>query len=258
MHSFDPSRAYTDLPKAPPDGYCWERFFKDQKSRPLIFHGTSSVFMKNIRERGLTFDATPYDPRRVAEVVNIFRQYRLYDDPNQALATLHAFTAVSAEMNSISFTFDYQRACSYAIMYRCGETINHLWHLLNRGLNPPKASFTASESALLADYQTEIAIMVAAHRPMVVSVEFAAEDFVDPDLAFFSDRNVFFKLLNDYQGPVRFLGYYSPRLIWRGREYRATKPILPEQIRGFFFPKGQLDPQKLVVHNAADEAVAGN
>jgi hypothetical protein len=88
--------------------------------------------------------------------------------------------------------------------------------------------------------------MVNAHKPMVVAVEFAIEDFVvddfpNKDLAFFFDRNVFVKLLNDGVGPAWFLGYYAPRRLWRGHEYRATKAILPERIRHVLFPKTSSD-----------------
>jgi hypothetical protein len=225
------------LSVAPADGYRWDTFFEDQTARPFIYHGTSSVFEQSIRAQGLTLDCAPYDSGQVAEVVSIFDAYDLHGEPRYNIGALKYFTSGSMRGRSISFTFDYTRACFYAWEYRGGETVHHLWRNLNWALDPPRAAFTKGETAFLMGLRDQIDELVEGHKPMVVGVEFDLERFHGPYLDFFCERSLFVRCSNDKdditQGPRRFLGYRLPGFELKGAEYRTNVAISPTRIRSF-------------------------
>jgi hypothetical protein len=224
------------------DNYKWDIFCGDQAARPLIFHGTSAAYESSIRERGLTFDAVPYDPAEVAEVVRIFNIHSIYGDKLHNIGELQVYTAGSVARRTISLTFDYTCACQYGTKTKGGETIDGLWHLLNGGIESSEASFSKGEFTFLLNYRERLRPIIQAHRPMVVAVEVDLTSLTGDDLDFFLDRSVFqnfhHRLLpfETLKQPGRFVGVYLPNFAMRGNYYLAKAAISADCIRHFLFP----------------------
>ncbi len=231
----DPKQAYSDLPPSPDHAYRWDTFAADQPAQPLIFHGTSAVYEDSIREDGLGIRRAPFSPGEIGRVVEIFDRYHLVG-PRGEIGVLKSYTAASLDTGSVSYTFDYTRACWYASRYRGGETVHNLSLLLNWAVEPLQVEFTRAERDVLVSCLGRLKLIVSAHRPMVAGVMFSPDLFSGRDLEFFSDRRAFETMRDDLLGLARFIGYRAPHFSVKGHEYLATKPISAERIRCLLFP----------------------
>lgn len=226
-------------PSRPDDGYDWDRFFGDQQGVPWIFHGTSVLHEEGIRSTGLAFSSRPYDNSEIEQVVGILGGHRLYG-PQGSLGVLAAFTASTAIEQSVSLTFDWVRACRYAVLNRGGETLEYLLRNVDWALEPDQiAVLSPTERALLVGIQARLGAIAARHVPLVVAAELPRDWF--GRLPFFADRNAF---RVDAEGPMserdQFLGvHYDPAassartgLTHGGTEFRVPQ-VSPGQLRAF-------------------------
>jgi hypothetical protein len=198
-------------PPRPDDGFDWDRFLGDQKTRPWIFHGTSSVHEEGIRRSGLGFAHRPYDNSEVEEMVRIFKRHRL-SDPKGSIGVLSAYTASTAREQSVSLTFDWIGVCGYAMGNRGGETLEAMLENLEWALDPARAgAFASVELDFLTHLRERLTDVAARHQPLVVAAELPREWF--DRFPFFADKSSFESQVNPPNhlwGKYHFIGFQYP------------------------------------------------
>lgn len=225
---------YTDRLRPPNDGYVWHQFLKDQESRPLVWHGTSAVFRESIRRTGL--DLTIDRPQleviaRLLKLVPIESLEGRSSDLCNAILVLSTFTQSTASEKTLCFTFDYVSALDYAVRYRGGETLHHLLIALDHTVRECSRALQQSDLQWVHIQQRKFTRLLSNHRPLLLGVRFDPELFESREsLAFLNARSALQAALKNPLFPAWVTGYYSPKRIIRGVEFRASRPIPPERI----------------------------
>lgn len=215
--------ALARLPVPPARAYDWDRFYGDQVAKPLMFHGTSTLYRTDIEQYGLAFARRPYDNSEVAEVVRIFQTHRVHG-PHASEAVLQVYTASTARAAAVSLSFDWIRACRYAL-YRGGETMEQLLTSVEWILDPERADIlSADEHAFLSELNSRISATAHEHTPLVVGVEMPDEWLAAEP--FFSSREAFLegqKLRAPFRGQDLLAGNHSVTgASANGKEFRVS------------------------------------
>lgn len=223
------------MPPPPGDGYDWEIFFGDQPASPWLFHGTSSINEASITAHGLTFDRSPYDVEQIARVVRLFRHHELHG-PRGDIGVLNAFTGATAYLRTVSLTFDWVRACRYAVLNRGGETLENLDRCLAWALAEHRELLAPAELDFLSTLHGRVSSQIADHRALIVSVELDPSWLEPRHRAFFTDRDAYTAEAAkgrtcELLGRWRYLGYHAPGIMAPGLEIPVSRRIPPKRIR---------------------------
>jgi hypothetical protein len=148
-----------------------------------------------------------------------------------AICVLGTFTQSTASSKTLCFTFDYVNALHYALRNRGGETLHNLLIALECTVREDSAALEQSDLEWARAQQRKFSKLLASHRPLLVGVRFHPELLENhKDLDLLNVRSAFDAALKDSYFPALITGHYSPGTIFRGTEFRASRPIPPEQI----------------------------
>jgi hypothetical protein len=225
---------YRDRPRPPKDSYLWHQFLKEQESRPLAWHGTSTVFRESIQRTGLNPNIDRRELEVVARLLKMWPPKSLNScsrDLAEAICVLGAFTQSTASSKTLCFTFDYVNALHYALRNRGGETLHNLLIALECTVREGSAALQQSDLGWARAQHRKFSKLLASHRPLLLGVRFHPELLEDhKHLDLLNVRSAFDAALKDSYFPALIIGHYSPGRIFRGTEFRASRSIPPEQI----------------------------